>query len=1274
MTKIFDMLANRRLFLSLGLWVLIMAWPLGSAQASHILGGEITYRCLGNGLFEFTIKVYRDCNGIPWTQTAMALQGPQGTTNLPIIPGSPDDISPRCPGSTYLSCNPPTSASNQNQGSVARYVFRGIVDLSALGPAPPAGYTFNTTQAGNGIPCCRPSIDNSTADNGSQTLMVKMFPYRDPNTNLLLSPAQLCDNSPEFATDPTSFAILNPVDTVFMQSLAFDPDLDSTRFGIDFPLGTSVTAPYAYTAPYTVNNPIPGLMQPPFVSANNIPINQTTGEIVYQPTTQGTFVMVIKVSSYRCNQLISEVYRDFNLKIIPNAPTSPPVFNPNGPLNGIFTQRPPFIRAPFTLPNGDPSFEGTYYAGDTIESFVNAEDAFPSLLGNPNDPSTWVPVQQSVSVFVRGSQLATNFPGYNNCVQPPCARLQRINDTTLPPNPPQWQATVLPYGNGTPAGFGFTGTVQSGVKIVWPTACSNLPRGVANCGVLLSSNKFQINAFDNNCPVEGRDARVYTFKLINVPPLPPARIRGVSVSPTNDSVTVYWQNPYGRPGAIIDTVTIDSLDIRNYSDQNSTFQRKKSVSRRIYSFKQYRLYRKALDRVTGLAASPWVRVDSLATLDSSKMVDASPSLDLAAFDYLYRVGVVSRCDSVEFISDSLKVIRGELLFNSASVTSTFTWDSMSTRNPYIPQHCFPRYYIQKQSTFAGVGIWQNVDTFFAVGNARYVYSEITGIPCRDTISFRAGLPDTNGIVYWSTTPNIALKQSNQIAPVELLRVSVDTLPNGTGELGISMNWKPGPSGALGGYNVYHVLDSSSLLADSVAQSWGYFDTAYTLYYYPDCDPNLGPVWLTVAGEDSCRLTLGTFDTSNYHNTIYNHAEYIYCSRNRGMSLTWNNYYKWHPNLLKYRIYRSDIANPGYVLIDSVSPAPYDSLNRYLDRTSLPSGDFYCYLVEAVHRDGMTATSNPGCDTVYNPLVTYNHIRRVSVDTTTGLLSLKYIFNPVDIVDYFLLQRQIPGRDYVTLDTFRVSDMDFATGVPTINYVDSSAKPDRESYSYRMVVVDLCDVSIDTSDVFTNLLLTGDVDKFTYPKSATALQWFLENSWPQNLEYYIVNRDDVATGRTRAFIPVWQLPSPVVRNYVDTVPQDPSPNALGRFQYYLTARERNPNRDDFFQEELYSNIISVIHPPRLFMPTAFVPGAAGGNGSFLPSGIFIDIRKEFKLEVFNRWGQLQFETNDFFKAWDGTNLNGDPVEQGTYVYRVIYTGRDEKTYAFNSTILVLRQKD
>ena len=34
--------------------------------ATHIVGGEITYRCLGNDSFEITLTVYRDCyNGVP---------------------------------------------------------------------------------------------------------------------------------------------------------------------------------------------------------------------------------------------------------------------------------------------------------------------------------------------------------------------------------------------------------------------------------------------------------------------------------------------------------------------------------------------------------------------------------------------------------------------------------------------------------------------------------------------------------------------------------------------------------------------------------------------------------------------------------------------------------------------------------------------------------------------------------------------------------------------------------------------------------------------------------------------------------------------------------------------------------------------------------------------------------------------------------------------------------------------------------------------------------
>ncbi|MEZ4949085.1 MAG: hypothetical protein R2784_06830 [Saprospiraceae bacterium] len=32
------------------------------SEAKHIIGGVLTYECLGNGDYEFTMKVYRDCN------------------------------------------------------------------------------------------------------------------------------------------------------------------------------------------------------------------------------------------------------------------------------------------------------------------------------------------------------------------------------------------------------------------------------------------------------------------------------------------------------------------------------------------------------------------------------------------------------------------------------------------------------------------------------------------------------------------------------------------------------------------------------------------------------------------------------------------------------------------------------------------------------------------------------------------------------------------------------------------------------------------------------------------------------------------------------------------------------------------------------------------------------------------------------------------------------------------------------------------------------------
>ncbi len=72
---------------------------------------------------------------------------------------------------------------------------------------------------------------------------------------------------------------------------------------------------------------------------------------------------------------------------------------------------------------------------------------------------------------------------------------------------------------------------------------------------------------------------------------------------------------------------------------------------------------------------------------------------------------------------------------------------------------------------------------------------------------------------------------------------------------------------------------------------------------------------------------------------------------------------------------------------------------------------------------------------------------------------------------------------------------------------------------------------------------------------------------------------------------------------------------------------------------------------LFYPNSFTPDGDGLNDVFYLVGSNI---KQFDLKVYNRWGQLLFQSNDINKGWDGT-FKGLPVEQDVYVFKVDYRG-------------------
>lgn len=87
---------------------------------------------------------------------------------------------------------------------------------------------------------------------------------------------------------------------------------------------------------------------------------------------------------------------------------------------------------------------------------------------------------------------------------------------------------------------------------------------------------------------------------------------------------------------------------------------------------------------------------------------------------------------------------------------------------------------------------------------------------------------------------------------------------------------------------------------------------------------------------------------------------------------------------------------------------------------------------------------------------------------------------------------------------------------------------------------------------------------------------------------------------------------------------------------------------------------------LYVPNAFTPDGNRFNNTFKVSSINVI---EFQIQIFNRWGELLFESEDKNFEWDGT-YNGELVRDGTYVWKIFYRSinDDEETITGHVTVL------
>ena len=131
---------------------------------------------------------------------------------------------------------------------------------------------------------------------------------------------------------------------------------------------------------------------------------------------------------------------------------------------------------------------------------------------------------------------------------------------------------------------------------------------------------------------------------------------------------------------------------------------------------------------------------------------------------------------------------------------------------------------------------------------------------------------------------------------------------------------------------------------------------------------------------------------------------------------------------------------------------------------------------------------------------------------------------------------------------------------------------------------------------------------------------------------------------------------------------------GAFPYEQTTYTLTVTQDSTGCTDKDQMIVYVKDIREIRIPNIFSPNGDGLNDSFTAYNVRAAIGIE-KMNIYNRWGELIFETKniplgDISKGWDGT-YKGQRVNPGVYVYLFEVKFLDNKVLPFSGDITVLR---
>lgn len=282
-------------------WILLTSTEL---RSSHIVGGEMSYKCLGGQVYEITLTLRRDCfNGSPEAEfddpahigifdSEGAIVRSRGQFGLLLLDFRNDD-----------TLNEILRTECEVVGGdvcVHTTTYRGKIELPFL----KGGYVLGYQR------CCR----NKTITNIIDPELI------GATYNIVISEDALmyCNNSPKFGAFPPIYVCGDRF--INFDHHAFDQEGDSLVYSLCVPYAGADTANSKPTRPS--RPPFPQVTyKPPFSLADllggnpALRIDQNTGLLTGQPNAIGQYLVGICVDEYRNGKLLSRVRRDFQYNV-----------------------------------------------------------------------------------------------------------------------------------------------------------------------------------------------------------------------------------------------------------------------------------------------------------------------------------------------------------------------------------------------------------------------------------------------------------------------------------------------------------------------------------------------------------------------------------------------------------------------------------------------------------------------------------------------------------------------------------------------------------------------------------------------------------------------------------------------------------------------------------------------------------------------------------------------------------------------------------------------